>query len=262
MTLVMRRHALRQLGKTVLGAPRRLARACVGPYYRVLDFLHWPMVRNREDPFRFVYQEFHRLVNAMPAASVLEIGSRNVTGVTRRHQFSKAQRYVGFDIHAGEGVDVVGDAHQLSSYFPPNSFDAVFSASVFEHLVFPWKVVLEINRVLKPGGYVFVSTHPTWPEHEMPWDFWRFPVAGLTHLFIPETGFEVVSAAEGLPCKAYSLVVDAPTRIMYKFKMSMAVASIARKVADYDAERLRWDIDVSRAVKSSYPLPTRPKAAG
>jgi SAM-dependent methyltransferase len=255
MTLMMRPHSLRQFRHTVLGMPRRFARACVGPYYRMLDLLHWPLIRGKHDPFRLVYQEFHRLVNAMPAAAVLEIGSRNVTGITRRREFPGVERYVGFDIHPGEGVDVVGDAHQLASYFAPNSFDAVFSASVFEHLVFPWKAVLEINRVLRPGGLVFVSTHPAWPEHETPWDFWRFPVAGLTHLFIRETGFEIVSAAEGLPCKAYSLVEDAPTRIMYKFKLNMGVACIARKIGDYDAEKLRWEIDVSRAVKSGYPLP-------
>jgi SAM-dependent methyltransferase len=164
-------------------------------------------------------------------------------------------RYVGFDIHAGEGVDVVGDVHQLSSHFAPNSVDAVFSASVFEHLVFPWKAVLEINRVLKPGGYVYVSTHTAWPAHELPWDFWRFPVAGLAHLFIRETGFEVVTATEGLPCKPYSLVSDPPTRPFFNYCLNMGVAAIAKKIADYDPDRLRWDIDIAQAVKSQYPLP-------
>jgi SAM-dependent methyltransferase len=54
----------------------------------------------------------------------------------------------------GEGVDPVGDVHKLSQSFPLGHFDFVFSVSVFEHLLFPWKAVLEINKVLKTGGYI------------------------------------------------------------------------------------------------------------
>ena len=225
-------------------------------YYALLNLLHRPLIqRVKIDPYHQVFPEFQTLIQDMQSPVVLEIGARNVTGVTRRHLFPSVGRYVGFDIYSGEGVDVVGDAHQLSNYFPPNSIDAIFSVSVFEHLVFPWKVVLEINRVLKPGGYVYVSTHPTWPPHELPWDFWRYPVAGLTSLFICETGFEIVSATEGLPCKPYSLVTDPPTRAFFKSTLNMGVAAIAKKICDYDPARLRWDVDVSQAVSSQYPMP-------
>ena len=226
-------------------------------YRSLLNYLHRPLVRKGEaDPYHGVFAEFQALVQQMSSPTVLELGSRNVTGVTRRHLFPDAGRYVGFDIHPGAGVDVVGDVHQLTKHVPPASVDAVFSVSVFEHLVYPWKAVLEINRVLKPGGIMYVSTHPTWPPHELPWDFWRFPVAGLKHLFISPTGFEVVSAVEGLPARLYSLVTDPPTRAICHFTLNMAVALIARKTADYDSDRLRWDIDIAQSVQSSYPLPT------
>ena len=45
---------------------------------------------------------------------VLELGSRNVTGANLRNRFSAAE-YIGFDLYSGENVDVVGDAHHLSS---------------------------------------------------------------------------------------------------------------------------------------------------
>ncbi len=80
-------------------------------------------------------------------------------------------KYQGFDIVAGENVDVVGDAHQLSKHFSSKTFDFCFSVSVFEHLMWPWKVVLELNDVMKVGGMVFAQSHPTWPKHEIPWDF-------------------------------------------------------------------------------------------
>lgn len=191
----------------------------------------------------------------MPTPTILELGSRNVSGNTRRHLFPGAERYIGMDIHAGEGVDLVGDAHRMSQLVEPGSIDALFSISVFEHLVYPWKVAMEINRVLKPGGYVFISTHPTWPAHELPWDFWRFPVAGLAHLFTRELGFELVMATEGLPARIYSLVGDPPTRGVRDSYVNQGVAVIARKTHDFDPERLRWDVDVADVLKSEYPRP-------
>ena len=50
---------------------------------------------------------------------ILEVGSREVTGISyARTKFDKAE-YTGFDYYPGSNVDVVGDVHQLSSYFNP-----------------------------------------------------------------------------------------------------------------------------------------------
>jgi SAM-dependent methyltransferase len=221
---------------------------------RIIDLLHTPLRKARAEPFSEVFPEFIGLVAAMDAPTVLELGGRNVTGVSHRPHFSGAGRYIGCDIHPGEGVDLVADIHRLSDVVEPNSVDAVFSISVFEHLVFPWKAVLEINRVLKPGGYVFIHSHPNWPAHELPWDFWRFPVGGLAHLMIPDTGFELIRAAEGVPAKVYSLTRDAAAIGLREFHVNLGVAVIGRKTHDYDAEKLRWDVDVSQVLKSSYPV--------
>jgi SAM-dependent methyltransferase len=233
----------------------RLKRRLVRLHALGADALHAPLRRKDLDDFFKVYPQFVELVAGMDAPTLLELGSRNVTGATQRHLFPDVGRYIGCDIHPGEGVDLVADIHALSQAVAPGSVDAVMSVSVFEHLAFPWKAVLEINRVLKPGGYVFVSTHPAWPAHELPWDFWRFPVAGLVHLLGPVTGFEVVSAAEGLPAKIYSLSDDPPTRGLRDFHVNLGVAVIARKVADCDPERLRWDVDTATAVTGEYPRP-------
>ena len=49
-----------------------------------------------------------------PGMRVLEVGSREVTGLSdARSRFSDAE-YVGFDYYAGDNVDVVGDSHRLS----------------------------------------------------------------------------------------------------------------------------------------------------
>ena len=223
-------------------------------YFKFIDLLHFPFIKKgTNDPYHILYNEFLKIGNAIPSSSVLEIGSRNVTGITRRDIFPTCKEYVGFDILPGEAVDVVGDVHKLSNYFSSEQFDIVYCISVFEHLLFPWKAVLEINEVMKTGGYIHISTHPVWPEHEMPWDFWRFPKNSFYSLFNKYTGFEIVSLTEGLPCKAYSLVDDPPTRGIWSQTLNQGVSLIAKKIDNYNSNLLKWDINISDVVDTMYP---------
>jgi SAM-dependent methyltransferase len=47
------------------------------------------------------------------------------------------------------------EASATNMPFPDNSFDAVWSIWVLEHIPNPEKAMLEIRRVVKPGGYIF-----------------------------------------------------------------------------------------------------------
>lgn len=123
--------------------------------------------------------------------SVLDIGGRARSRVDRS-QFFKVDDYIVLDILPGENVDVVGDAHNIAGLFPAERFDAFFSVSVFEHLMMPWAVVAQLNKVLKTGGLGFVSTHQTIGMHDMPWDFWRFSDTAWDALFNRHTGFEII----------------------------------------------------------------------
>lgn len=110
---------------------------------------------------------------------ILELGSRNVTGANLRSRFSNAD-YIGLDFYAGENVDVVGDAHKLSSYFKKEEkFDLIFSSVVFEHLHMPWIAAMEIQKMLNVGGFVFIETHFSFSSHERPWHFFQFSDMGL-----------------------------------------------------------------------------------
>jgi hypothetical protein len=134
---------------------------------------------------------------------ILEIGARNVTGSNFRNRFSKAT-YVGFDFYAGENVDIVGDAHKLSSYFAPNEqFDLIFSSAVFEHLHMPWIVATEIQKLLKVGGHVFVETHFSYVAHERPWNFFQFSDMGLRALFNNALGFDLIDSGMSNPMGGY-----------------------------------------------------------
>jgi hypothetical protein len=131
---------------------------------------------------------------------ILEIGSREVTGHSvARKQFEKAE-YIGFDYYPGFNVDVVGDAHRLTSYFKEDEkFDIIYSSACFEHFAMPWLVSVEIAKLLKVGGAVFVETHFSYSAHERPWNFFQFSDMGLRVLFSPALGFECIEAGVSNP---------------------------------------------------------------
>lgn len=125
-----------------------------------------------------------------PGMRVLEVGARNVTGDLFRDNFHYAT-YTGFDYYEGENVDVVGDAHKLSTYFE-HKFDLIFSSAVFEHLAMPWIVSIEMTKLLKKGGYVFIETHYSYSSHERPWHFFQFSENALDVLFPEKFGMQCI----------------------------------------------------------------------
>ena len=157
------------------------------------------------DSWHTLSDEFRHHCRSLRNRRVLEIGSRirdDTATVLRQEALTDPSiDYTGFDILPGPNVDVVGDAHRLSSYFAPESFDLVCSEWVFEHLLMPWQVVTEINQVLKPGGEVMINTNHTIGLHDMPWDFWRFSDTAWIGLFNEFTGFEILKSALGDPIR-------------------------------------------------------------
>ncbi|MBT8195203.1 MAG: methyltransferase domain-containing protein [Bacteroidia bacterium] len=131
---------------------------------------------------------------------ILEIGSREVTAESEaRKRFSNAT-YIGFDYYDGNNVDVVGDAHKLSSYFKEEEkFDLIFTSACFEHFAMPWIVATEITKLLKVGGTLFVETHFAYRAHERPWNFFQFSDMGLKVLFSEALGYECIEAGLSNP---------------------------------------------------------------
>lgn len=104
--------------------------------------------------------------------------------------FSGAQKYTGCDYLSDRSrPDVVCSALDLT--FPDNAFDTVTSTEVLEHVPDPLRALREMQRVLKPGGHLILSTPMYWPRHEVPYDFFRYPYDGMLHL-VQESGFELV----------------------------------------------------------------------
>ncbi|MBQ7666054.1 MAG: class I SAM-dependent methyltransferase [Synergistaceae bacterium] len=164
--------------------------------------------------------------------------------------------YTGFDYYPGENVDVVGDAHNLSSYFGDKRFDLIFSSAVFEHFAMPWKVSLEIIKLLKVGGYVFVETHYSYSSHERPWHFFQYSENALNILFPEVFGIKCVKKG------CCNLLKGCFSRRASKYLRGNIVTGLychseflGRKFKD--VENLSWDNiqleDVSGGTK--YPAP-------
>ena len=105
-------------------------------------------------------QRFNDLLNERSITTMLDLGGRDRSGLDRRQQYPN-QNVTVIDIHPGDNVDIVGDAHELTDLLQPQSFGAVISVAVFEHLAMPWKVVLGMNHCLQNNGLGFIVTHQT-----------------------------------------------------------------------------------------------------
>lgn len=70
------------------------------------------------------------------------------------------------------------------------SFDCILSTQVLEHVAEPQKYLADCFRLLKEGGTLLLSTHGTFPDHSVPWDFQRWTTNGLRR-DIEAAGFKV-----------------------------------------------------------------------
>jgi hypothetical protein len=211
----------------------------------------WSVTKTTErDPFHRCWAHFLQLLESIPGGKVLEIGSRARSAVTRRAAIPRHLAYVGIDILPGPNVGILGDVHELRTIISGDKFVAAFSFSVFEHLAMPWKVALELNHVLTSGAIVFTQSHQTWPQHEEPWDFWRFSQYSWQTLFNAATGFEVVEAAVGEPGRISAFVTNGSTRELAKRPAYLGSACIVRKTAE---TKLEWPVTTAVAAAGCYP---------
>jgi hypothetical protein len=179
---------------------------------------------------------------------VLEIGARARSGIAHRQRFSPPAKYVGLDISSGPNVDIVGDAHRLSRVVT-GKFDAAFSIATFEHLLMPWKVVLELNKVLHDGGLVLTQTHQTFPLHEVPWDFWRFSKDSWHGLYNRHTGFEVIKVSHAEPAFLCGAFMPSVWRGLDRGICYLGSNCIARKIGPAEVV---WDAEMDGVYNLSY----------
>lgn len=120
-------------------------------------------------------------LNTQSQLKVVDIGSWDVNGSYKPFFAQPGWNYCGVDLAAGPNVDVV----MPSPYKLPmasHSVDVLVSGQAFEHIEFFWLTWLEICRVVKPGGLIFLIAPSRGPEHRYPQDCWRFYPDGFKAL--------------------------------------------------------------------------------
>jgi len=89
-------------------------------------------------------------------------------------QFRK-EGYINLDISLLSKADVICDLEKFPYPFNDSTFDLIEADHLLEHLSNPFQVMSEINRILKPGGMIYIrvphfSRGFTHPEHKRGFD--------------------------------------------------------------------------------------------
>jgi SAM-dependent methyltransferase len=130
---------------------------------------------------------------------VLDLGARVSLNQKLTHKQLLADYdvlYTGVDVKRGRNVDIV----MKKPYRIPvksGTVDVLFSGQTFEHIPFPWASVLEVARVLTPGGLAFVTVPSRGHVHGK-YDCWRYYPDGLRAL-AAWSGLETVEVHTDFP---------------------------------------------------------------
>ncbi|MDD5723235.1 MAG: methyltransferase domain-containing protein [Syntrophales bacterium] len=124
---------------------------------------------------------------------ILDLGSLDVNGSYREYFDVSPWTYHGVDMTRGKNVDIVLNDPYDWETVRSNSVDVLISGQAFEHIEFFWITMLEIERVLRPGGLCCIIAPSGGSEHRFPVDCWRFYPDGFAALG-RFAGLEVVEA--------------------------------------------------------------------
>jgi SAM-dependent methyltransferase len=126
-----------------------------------------------------------------PGTIVLDGGAGNC----KHKNFFPHVRYLAFDMkpikkRAYGDVDLAANLYYLP--FRTSSIPAAINVEVLEHLNEPLAALKELQRVLKPGGKLYLIAPQGFQEHGMPHDYFRYTSSGLRYLS-EKAGLEAVS---------------------------------------------------------------------
>ena len=125
-----------------------------------------------------------------PFEKVLDVGSRNINGSVKDF-IEGYKEFTGVDMIKGKDVDVVLNAHYLMQKFQPETFDLITCCETLEHDDRFWITVFNMRQLLKPGGWLVVTTPGiNFFKHDFPHDYYRFTEEAHKHFI--QHGFEQV----------------------------------------------------------------------
>lgn len=138
----------------------------------------------------------HRFVERHRAAfggPFLEVGAHDYGTTQDLRKLFPGETYVGIDMSAGPGVDLVLDMTapfaEIDRQLGGRRFGTIFCLSVLEHCAQPFAMAQNMTALLRPGGKIYLSVPFAWKFHGYPSDYWRFTHEGVKKLF-PRLAFD------------------------------------------------------------------------
>jgi SAM-dependent methyltransferase len=178
-------------------------------------------------------QRLIRELGPTPGCRVLDYGCADQP---YRQFFPPDADFVGADL-PGNPAAVVQIDPDGTLPLPDSGFDFVLSTQVIEHVDDPSVYLSECFRLLRPGGWLVLSTHGLMIYHPDPVDLWRWTPEGLRRA-VGGAGFDVVrvEGIMGLAATGLQFVQDAtlhrlPIRLRPLVAFAMqALVSIADRL--------------------------------
>lgn len=122
----------------------------------------------------YFIRDFWKEHPELQGCNMLDVGSRNINGSVKDF-ISGYGGFTGTDFIAGKDVDTVIDNHDLLEEFGDGRFDFITCCDTLEHDVNFWKTVENMRAMLKPGGWLLVTTPGiNFFKHDFPSDYYRF----------------------------------------------------------------------------------------
>ncbi|MBI4343124.1 MAG: class I SAM-dependent methyltransferase [Candidatus Omnitrophica bacterium] len=117
---------------------------------------------------------------------------------------------------------------------PEASVDVVLSLQVLEHAEDVERYLLEAQRILKPGGLLWLTTHGMWPYHPTPDDYHRWTLTGLRRLVGRHFRIEETDALMGAP--AYAVMIY----LQWLWEASLRLNALQARALNALTRSQRW----------------------
>ncbi len=132
-----------------------------------------------------------KAINDYASGQVLDVGCGTMPFKDLIKKNSNVNEYHTIDIEKRVPmVDFVGDAQNMDM-IENNTYDTLLCIEVLDHVQNPYKVLNELKRIIKDGGYLILSVPHLSRLHEEPHDYYRFTKYGLKFLF-ENAGFNII----------------------------------------------------------------------
>jgi SAM-dependent methyltransferase len=170
----------------------------------------------------------------------LNVGS----GTKRLHK-----EIVNVDVYPFRHVDVVARLEALP--FKEEVADMIICDSVLEHVEAVGAAIQEVRRVIKKGGYLYVTVPFLYPFHASPNDYYRWTKEGLRASF-PE--FELVQQGmrggplgtlQGVLAYIFATILSFGSETIYHFLVHLCMLLLAPlKLLDVIVMRMKYADEV------------------